>query len=115
MDASGLTRCRVVQPSLATLLAKPNKGMHDSIFASNNGQTRKLQSYFPDPTMDIDNKVRCLTSASAVYTAGHAATYALNLSAARHALPAVPGSKAFMGHLLTSRRLLMTAPGDDYC
>ena len=23
----------------------------------NGGQTRKLQSYFPDPTMDIDNKV----------------------------------------------------------
>ena len=43
---------------LATLLAKPNMGMKDSIFASTNGQTRKLRSYFPDPTMDIDNKVR---------------------------------------------------------
>ena len=44
-------------PSLATLLAKPDKPMHESIFAMNGGQTRKLQSYFPDPTMDIDNKV----------------------------------------------------------
>ena len=57
MDTSVLTRCCAVQPSLATLLAKPNMGMKDSIFASTNGQTRKLRSYFPDPTMDIDNKV----------------------------------------------------------
>ena len=53
-----LTCACCAQPSLATLLAKPDKGMKDSIFASTNGQTRKLQSYFPDPTMDIDNKVR---------------------------------------------------------
>ena len=55
-----LTRAGCAQPSLATLLAKPDKGMgmHDSILASTNGQTRKLRSYFPDPTMDIDNKVR---------------------------------------------------------
>ena len=52
-----LTCCGAVQPSLATLLAKPDKPMHESIFAMNGGQTRKLQSYFPDPTMDIDNKV----------------------------------------------------------
>ena len=52
-----LTCCGAVQPSLPSLLAKPNMGMKDSIFASTNGQTRKLQSYFPDPTMDIDNKV----------------------------------------------------------
>ena len=58
MYTSVLTRCCAVQPSLATLLAKPNMGMKDSIFASTNGQTRKLRSYFPDPTMDIDNKVR---------------------------------------------------------
>ena len=55
-----LTCCGAVQPSLATLLAKPDKPMHESIFAMNGGQTRKLQSYFPDPTMDIDNKVSAL-------------------------------------------------------
>ena len=58
MDASVLTGCCVVQPSLATLLSKPDKSMHDSIFAANGGQTRKLHSYFPDPTVDINNKVR---------------------------------------------------------
>ena len=57
LNALMLTCCGAVQPSLATLLAKPDKPMHDSIFASTNGQTRKLRSYFPDPTMDIDNKV----------------------------------------------------------
>ena len=43
---------------LATLLAKPDKGMgmHDSIFASTNGQTRKLRSYLPDDH-DISGKV----------------------------------------------------------
>ena len=57
LDTLMLTCCGAVQPSLATLLAKPDKPMHESIFAMNGGQTRKLQSYFPDPTMDIDNKV----------------------------------------------------------
>ena len=68
MVTAVLTRCCAVQPSLATLLAKPDKGMgmHDSIFASTNGQTRKLRSYFPDPTMDIENKVRRLVAAGAV-------------------------------------------------
>ena len=66
MDTSVLTRCCALQPSLPSLLAKPNMGMKDSIFASTNGQTRKLRSYFPDPTMDIDNKVRCLMSIGAV-------------------------------------------------
>lgn len=47
-----------VQPSLASLLIKPKMGMHDSIFEYNGGNKRKLHSYFPDPTMDIDNKVR---------------------------------------------------------
>ena len=37
---------------------KPKMGMHDSIFEYNGGNKRKLHSYFPDPTMDIDNKVR---------------------------------------------------------
>ena len=46
-----------VQPSLASLLMKPKMGMHDSIFEYNGGNKRKLHSYFPDPTMDIDNKV----------------------------------------------------------
>ena len=66
-----LTCCGAVQPSLATLLAKPDKGMgmHDNIFAINGGQTRKLQSYFPDPTMDIDNKVSAqLSCVSNCYT-----------------------------------------------
>ena len=68
-------RCCAVQPSLATLLAKPDKGMHDSIFASTNGQTRKLQSYFPDPTMDIDNKVsaRCHACQQLLYQAADSA------------------------------------------
>ena len=64
-----LTSCGAVQPSLATLLAKPDKPMHESTFAMNGGQTRKLQSYFPDPTMDIDNKVSApLSCVSSRYT-----------------------------------------------
>ena len=64
-----LTCCGAVQPSLATLLAKPDKPMHESTFAMNGGQTRKLQSYFPDPTMDIDNKVSApLSCVSSRYT-----------------------------------------------
>ena len=46
-----------MQPSLASLLIKPKMGMHDSIFEYNGGNKRKLHSYFPDPTTDIDNKV----------------------------------------------------------
>ena len=46
-----------VQPSLASLLIKPKMGMHENIFEFNGGNKRKLHSYFPDPTMDIDNKV----------------------------------------------------------
>ena len=46
-----------VQPSLASLLIKPKMGMHENIFEYNGGNKRKLHSYFPDPTMDIDNKV----------------------------------------------------------
>ena len=45
------------QPSLASLLIKPKMGMHENIFEFNGGNKRKLHSYFPDPTMDIDNKV----------------------------------------------------------
>ena len=55
-----LTHAFCLQPSLATLLAKPNKGMHDSIIAVYVQNARRLHSYFPDPTMDIDNKVRPL-------------------------------------------------------
>ena len=47
-----------VQPSLATLLAKPPSAAK-SIF-QDNGQTRRLRSYFPDPTEDINNKVSAL-------------------------------------------------------
>ena len=54
-----------VQPSLATLLMKPPSAAK-SIF-QDNGQTRRLRSYFPDPTEDINNKVcalpRCLSQA----------------------------------------------------
>ena len=103
-----------MQPSLATLLAKPNMGMKDSIFASTNGQTRKLRSYFPDPTMDIDNKVRCLVSAGAAQTAEHAAIISLNPLAAQHALPMTPCSKAFIDHVLTCL-LLVISPGDGCC
>ena len=46
-----------VQPSLASLLMKPKMGMHENIFEYNGGNKRKLHSYFPDPTTDIDNKV----------------------------------------------------------
>ncbi len=53
-----------VQPSLATLLAKPPSAAK-SIF-QDDGQTRRLRSYFPDPTEDINNKVsallRCLNT-----------------------------------------------------
>ena len=49
-----------LQPELATLLAKPDKGMHDSIFASANGQTRRLQSFLPDP--DVSGKVRTVST-----------------------------------------------------
>ena len=57
-------RILYVQPSLATLLMKPPSAAK-SIF-QDNGQTRRLRSYFPDPTEDINNKVsallRCLNS-----------------------------------------------------
>ena len=48
---------------LATLLAKPDKGMdmHGSIFASTSGQTRKLRSYLPDDH-DISGKVRTVAT-----------------------------------------------------
>ena len=62
MAVSDIFHC--VQPSLATLLAKPPSAAK-SIF-QDNGQTRRLRSYFPDPTEDINNKVsallRCLNS-----------------------------------------------------
>ena len=64
MGLSVLTCCCALQPSLATLLSKPDKSMHDSIFASANGQTRRLRSYFPDSydvDADIDNKVGFLS------------------------------------------------------
>ena len=114
MERPGLNCCCAVQPSLATLLAKPNMGMKDTIFASTNGQTRKLRSYFPDPTMDIDNKVRCLMSAGAVQTQEHAAICSLNVLAAQHALPMTPCSKAFMEHMLTCL-LPVILPGDGCC
>ena len=114
IDTSVLTRWCALQPSLATLLAKPNMGMKDSIFASTNGQTRKLRSYFPDPTMDIDNKVRCLFSAGAVQTQEHAAICSLNVLAAQHALSMTPRSKDFIDHMLTCL-LLVISPGDGCC
>ena len=110
-----LTCWCALQPSLATLLAKPNMGMKDSIFASTNGQTRKLRSYFPDPTMDIDNKVRCLFSAVAVQTQEHAAICStVTFIAAQHALSMTPRSKDFIDHMLTCL-LLVISPGDGCC
>ena len=55
---------------LATLLAKPDKGMdmHGSIFATNSGQTRKLRSYLPDDH-DISGKVRTVSTLSSACTA----------------------------------------------
>jgi hypothetical protein len=50
------------KPSLASLLMKPKMGMHENIFEYNGGNKRKLHSYFPDPTTDIDNKLGLATS-----------------------------------------------------
>ena len=109
MDASGLTRCRVVQPSLATLLAKPNKGMHDSIFASNSGQTRKLHSYFPDPTMDIDNKVH-LRSESA-----DALPYCVHGGEHDALLPTMPGRMCMLCYSTKWMSYLLIVASQGHC
>ena len=111
-----LTGCYYVQPSLATLLSKPDKSMHDSIFAANGGQTRKLHSYFPDPTVDINNKVRmslsrvsrcCVDSAACCHTF-------LQLLVAECIWQKMPCSKAFTCLMLTLL-LLVASPGAGCC
>ena len=47
-----------VQPSLGVAADEsPRWACNENIFEYNGGNKRKLHSYFPDPTMDIDNKV----------------------------------------------------------
>ena len=64
-----------MQISLSCLSARVNQTDSIAVYVQN---ARRLHSYFPDPTTDIDNKVRCHMSAGAVQKAELAATHSLS-------------------------------------